>query len=192
MTVWSVCVCICPRMYVVLEDQTREVVWSQAVKCLERVRTKREIFLLRFGGDQALGGAGTRLAAGWTQQDFLEPPWRTAWLAVPCPQPQYPPPTPPCQDSHLLLSRAEPRYVFQKSLRWFWRATEFGVHTVDEGSLRIVNRESWDPVLCPGGLPWWPSLLTSQGVPCPCPEPLLIKSILSPPCALHHWLMLWY
>lgn len=64
MTVWSVCVCICPHMYVVLEDQTREVVWSQAVKCLERVRTKREIFLLRFGGDQALGGAGTRLAAG--------------------------------------------------------------------------------------------------------------------------------
>lgn len=51
-------------MYVVLEDQTREVVWSQPVKCLEYVRTKREIFLLRFCGGQALGGAGTRLAAG--------------------------------------------------------------------------------------------------------------------------------
>lgn len=59
-----VCVCVCPYMYVVLEDQTREAVWSQAVKGLEYVRTKREIFFLKFGGGQALGGAGTRLTAG--------------------------------------------------------------------------------------------------------------------------------
>ena len=56
--------CVCPYMYVVLEDQTREAVWSQAVKGLECVRTKREIFFLKFGGGQALGGAGTRLTAG--------------------------------------------------------------------------------------------------------------------------------
>lgn len=62
MPVW--CVCTPAHMYVVLEDQTREVVWSQPVKCLEYVRTKRESFLLRFCGGQALGGAGTRLAAG--------------------------------------------------------------------------------------------------------------------------------
>ena len=55
-----------------------------------------------------------------------------------------------------------------------------GVHTVDEESLRIVNTESWDPVLCPGGLPCWPSLLTSQGVTCPCPEPLLRASCPHP------------
>lgn len=56
--------CVRPHMYVVLEDQTREVVWSQALKGLECVRTKREIFLLKFSGGQALGGVGTRLAAG--------------------------------------------------------------------------------------------------------------------------------
>ena len=62
-----------------------------------------------------------------------------------------------------------------------------GVHTVDEESLRIVNTESWDPVLCPGGLPCWLSLLTSQGVACPCPEPLLRASCPHPALCTTGW-----